>query len=538
MSIFSQYLKKLELVSSVYISFFLLCLTFVIYSNTLVNGLFFDDEHFIYNNQLVKAFNFPGIFTQSISKGDGFSTNYYRPLLLLSFTLEYKLFGNAGFIYHFMSILFHASGGIVLYLLLLKISKNKIISLITSLLFLIHPLQTEAVAYASGRGDPMSVFFILLTILFSFQGKKRFFSMFFLICALLSKETAIITPILMFISHLTERKDLSIQTVKEVFKKALPSIGIVLFYIFLRLTIFNFADTLNFQQEHNSYTDNIFVRINTFFWLLPSYIGLLLYPKDLFMERDQLVSFQTSFSFSASISILLMFSFFLLAIKYFKKNALFFFSISWFYANFILFSGILIPINGYFYEHYLYAASIGVFLCIALGINKVITYEQQNVIRIFTLTIFSFILVFFIYRTWIRNFEWHDPKTFYEQTLRHIKSPRIYNNLGMAYSEEGQTDKAIAAYRNAINLSDTYAETHYNLANMYKEKGEFKNAENEYRRSLQINPYFYHSYIQLYAIYKQQQNNQGIQDIEKSLKKLGEKNSEYNKLLDILRNNY
>ena len=135
---------------------FLFLITFLIYSNTLLNGLFFDDEQFIYENYAVQNFQFSHFFTQSLTTGAGQLSNYYRPLLFLTFGLEYQLFGGAGFIYHLSSVLIHIGGGLILFLLLTKLFANRPIALLTSLLWLIHPIQTEAVSYASGRGDPLS----------------------------------------------------------------------------------------------------------------------------------------------------------------------------------------------------------------------------------------------------------------------------------------------------------------------------------------------------------------------------------------------
>ncbi|MBI4120389.1 MAG: hypothetical protein HY454_02890, partial [Parcubacteria group bacterium] len=143
----------------------LIFIGFFIYAFNFANPLFWDDDEWIKGNLFVHSFSYlKEIFTQNVEAGFGLNSNYYRPLLLLSFAFNYAIHGLAPFGYHLVNNGIHIANGVLIFILLAKFLSRRA-SFIASLLFLIHPAQTEAVTYISGRGDPMSVFFMLLALL-------------------------------------------------------------------------------------------------------------------------------------------------------------------------------------------------------------------------------------------------------------------------------------------------------------------------------------------------------------------------------------
>jgi tetratricopeptide (TPR) repeat protein len=521
----TQLLHKLKTANVLYIATLLFVLTFAFYSNTLFNGLFYDDEQFIYANPTVQSFDLPGFFNHSLTSGAGKLSNYYRPLLFLGFGIEYQLFGNTGFIYHFDSIIVHIASGIVLFLLLKKLFGNQLVALLTSLLFLIHPLQTEAIAYASGRGDPLSFFFVMLALYLSLQKNTaaKIIAPVSFVFALLSKEIAITTPALIILVHIFAQHKVSKQTIWKSLLASLPFWLIAGIYFLLRVSVLNFANTLNFYNSANIYSSHLFVRLNTFFDLLPKYIALLFFPKTLYIERDVNVTIfpqPTLASVLSFFSCCLLFAYGLFAyIK--KEHKVFLFGFLWFAFTFVPTSGI-IPINGIFYEHFLYYPSVGFFLIISYSLY--LLYQKiPTLAKNMLFLLICCVVVALGVRTFARNSEWHDPITFYNQTLAHAQSARVYNNLAMAYADEHEDKKAIPMYQKAISLSDAYPETHFNLGNSYASLGQLNEAEKEYKKSLSLDPTFYRSYISLYRLYSLQHDEKGLADIASQLQTLGGK---------------
>jgi len=149
---------------------------FVIYAFNLNNRLFWDDDDWIVNNPFVHSFswyNLKKIFTTDILHGFGLNSNYYRPFLLLTFTFNYIIGGIKPFGYHLLSNLIHIGNAILVFSILCLVLKKRLVAFLTAIFFLIHPLQTEAVTYIAGRGDPLSVFFILVSLLLFYKSLSR-----------------------------------------------------------------------------------------------------------------------------------------------------------------------------------------------------------------------------------------------------------------------------------------------------------------------------------------------------------------------------
>src|SRR3989344_6331818 len=186
----------------------------------LNNKLFWDDDDWIINNNFVHTISWDNIkfwLTHNTLGGVGMKSNYYRPFLFLTFALNYMVAGIKPLAYHLTSNFIHIFNGILVFWLLkrfdLGISKGRTLAVafLTSLIFLIHPLQTEAITYISGRGDALVTTFMLATLILFYRSEttprlnlgriqgltlNRVLSLVFLVLALLSRETAIIFPFL------------------------------------------------------------------------------------------------------------------------------------------------------------------------------------------------------------------------------------------------------------------------------------------------------------------------------------------------------
>jgi len=522
-------------------NFYIVSLLFIFvifcYGVTLGNGLFFDDEQFIYNNVAVKNFDLPHLLTKSLSSESGEISNYYRPLLFIGFSFEYQLFKDSSFIYHFDSLFLHFLGGVLLFLLIKKLFSDQLLAFSTALLFLIHPIQTEAIAYASGRGDPLSFFFIMLTLLFLLNKGKKYHIISFitLIAALFSKEIALMTPGLIFIVLLSQKKSFTKKSILTSLIQTLPYALITISYFILRITVLNFNNTLNFYNSENIYSSHLQVRLATFFHIFPQYLELIFYPKKLFMERDSVIKVMTTITLPIILSILGIITSFFVSIWKRKNYPIIFFSLLWIGITFVPTSGIL-PINGIFYEHFLFFPSVGFFLLISYVFISIYRRSKSMTKEILGI-LFIIIVSLLCFRTIARNLEWHDPITFYNQTLNNAQSSRIFNNLAMAYADSGRPSEAINTYLKAIKIGDSYPETHYNLGNSYTSIGDARNAEKEYRKSLEISPAFYLSYIKLYSIYKSKNDKNGLAFIHTNLTNIGKSNPQFLTLLRQLENN-
>ncbi|MBI5356604.1 tetratricopeptide repeat protein [Candidatus Collierbacteria bacterium] len=508
---------------------------FIAYGNTLKNGLFWDDDEFIKRNEFIRSFSqWPNWLTKPLTAGAGVNSNYYRPFLMASFTVDYHLWGLWPAGYHFENILWHTAAGILLYIFLKEFlqkfsiqhsvfSIESKIAFSTALLWLVHPIHVEAIAYANSRGDSMATFFILLSLILWLKNKIKGSAIAFIL-ALLSKEFAIVTPGLILLIESLRGASATWQsreiptTPKTGFRNdgkakaflAITSIAIT--YIFLRLTALNFQNTLNFygtdltktdqNQPFARYAASLPVRLITFMKILPIYAGILVWPNNLHMERT--VEMPASIADSgvlipfSAVSLLIVFCF-----LFIRKSSIPAFAAGWFFISIVPVSGI-IPISQILAEHFLYLPSIGFFLIISWLvfslIFKLIKSEKWRRISLF----FVFCSLFFplLLKTIRQNRVWRDPITFYEYTLAHAQpTARVYNNLAMAYADIKNHDKAIENYQKSIALGDIYPNPHYNLGNTFVETGELNKAEEEYKKALKIDPNFSYALLKLGQIY-------------------------------------
>jgi len=500
-------------------------LVFIIYLPVIGAPLFWDDDDNIVNNTYVKNFDLANMFTKNQIEGAGFSSNQYRPILSTSFAIEHALVGNWPVLYHLTNLLIHLLNGFLIYKILKLILKNNFLPYILTALFLIHPVNTEAVSYIAGRTDLLGLLFLLLPTYVLFHtnkeaSKTKIIIIGSFLLGILSKETVIIMPGLIAFLYLFFKKSFLQKKTGLIIRSFIVTSGLAIFYMAMRLTIFNFQNTLNFYQTQNIFTESIFIRVITFLSVLPSYIGFLFAPLTLYAERSSVI--YTSLFYPLPLIGLLIVILFLLGFVFgIKRNkSLLSFGIIWFFITLFPVSNILIPVNAIITEHWLYMPFFG-FLII---IGSLIDVQIKKINRLTQATIIILIAVYFSFfaaRTYARNIEWSDPIVFYEQTLKHSSSSiRVINNLAMLYADKNNFEKAKYYYEKAISQGDIYPQPHHNLGNMYVNLGNYEKAEKEYLRAIEIDRTFSFSYNGLYNLYIFQKETQKAEEIKNKFKEL------------------
>lgn len=514
-----------------------------IYANSFNNQLFWDDDDVITNNYFIKDWRFlPQFFSQSLIAGAGQVTNYWRPLLLVSFSLDYHVWGLNPFGYHLINTILHIIAAWLIFLFLLKISRNHKLSFIVSLLFLIHPLNTEAVTYAAGRADPLSTVLVMLSLIFYWDFRKKskffgeakneelnvrhqrlkfFFSLIFFAAALLVKEQVIVLPaIILLIEYFLITWD------KSFWQKIIPTLPYVFIsgvYLALRLLFLNFNDLLGgMAYESGIYNSSLYVRLLTFTKVMMDYFHLLFIPIGLHMARE-VAPVTSIFSWPVIIFLGLIISGVIVAVKTWRKNKLIAFGLAWYFIWLILRTNVL-PINRPMYEHWLYLPMVGFWLALfSLIILIWEKYQANNLVKILErigLVVLLIYVLTFSFLTIRRNQDWRDPITFYEKNLRYTPNSFIqHNNLGMAYAAAGKNERAIAEYRRAIAIKDVYAQVHYNLANTLAATGQLDAATLEYKKSISMAPSFQFPYQNLLALYLNKKDKTSALSVLNEMKK-------------------
>jgi hypothetical protein len=268
-------------------------------------------------------------------------------------------------------------------------------------------------------------------------------------------------------------------------------------YLVARKTILDFDDTFNFYSEPNLYTEHMGYRFLTFLGTLPMYAKLMVWPSGLHMERDFPVF--AGWTLDPLIGAVVLIG---SAISVFwernHSRRIASFAALWFFSAHIPHTGVLLPVNSLFLEHWMYLPSIGLFLTLFRGL------EGRRLSWMVVASVTSGLTVALAAATFMQNEKWSDPITFYENILAHAHgTTRVFNNLGMAYSEKGDAEKAMAQYLRAIEIKDAYPQVRHNLAEELMRKGEYAAAIPHLMRAIEINPKFYYSFKDLAVCYQQ-----------------------------------
>ncbi|MDO8495759.1 MAG: tetratricopeptide repeat protein [bacterium] len=509
---------------------------FFVYSFNLHNGLFWDDHDWIKNNVYVHSFSWDNVkfwMTNNTLAGVGIDSNYYRPFLFFTFTLNYVISGMEPLGYHLLSNVLHLFNGVLVFSILHLVFRRKLLAFLAALFFIVHPLQTEAVSYISGRGDVLVTMFMLLSLLLfyiseskkeTWLGYKKILSLIFLVLGLLSRETGIIFPVLalaLYVSAISTQKFLA--SIRRGIIKTWPYFAVVIVYGILRLTVLNFLNTLDFYTEPNVYSENLHIRIFTFGPILWEYLKLLVVPIGLHMERS--VTVYTSllqwpvWPVALAVASILYFVFRLHKKENSKHEAsrVWTLGLLWFFIALGPVSGIT-PINALMYEHWLYMPMIGFWLIASFYLVKLFdSLKNKRFLFVICILLFGTYISFLGFQSVKRNILWGKEKEFYEDILKYEPdSSRILNNLGNYYFNKDEEDKAEGYYLKAVQTGDVFAQPYYNLGSMLQARGDNFGAIQLYEKAINIDPNFYYPYQALAVVYAQQGNlSEASENIEK-----------------------
>ncbi|MCL5408798.1 MAG: tetratricopeptide repeat protein [Candidatus Omnitrophica bacterium] len=495
-----------------------------VYINAIFNPFIFDDFALVVNNPYIKNFlNFPYYWTHNLFING--TSGFYRPLQTILYAVIYHLFGLNVVSYHLLNIFLHAGNAILIYILLKKLYSEKV-SFLISLLWAIHPIQTQAVTYISGTADPLCLFWTLLTILF-FSTRRYIFSFFSFIFALLSKETAILTPFLIYIYEYTRVSEVyslpfsqynSFKIFSVPFYKKLTNetyhissnkllwlfflFSFSILYAVLRITIL-----VSFKPSSMG-TVPFLSRFYTSFHAFLQYIQLLIFPNILVMERY--LPYIKTWKNSDFIVGFICFVLFLYWLYRIRKNPGLFFPGIWFLLSYIAIMNVIVPINANIAEEWMYTPSIGFFILFILGYEKIkdifldkLKTKNFSSEKIKKYIYIPLIIIFCLYgtRTIIRNTDWKNPIIFYKKAIVYFPSQRLYNNLASTYLSKNKFYQAIKYFKIVLQYSPDHYKAILGIGDSYIKLKNPKKAEEYFNKAIYLNPDSPLAYVEMAEVY-------------------------------------
>jgi hypothetical protein len=366
-------------------SLMILGLCFALYQACLPFGYVLDDQMVITGNSYTKK-GFSGIYdimtTESFEgyfgeKKELVQGNRYRPLSIVTFAIEYGIFGDTNpWVSHFINILLYALTGILLMLVLTMLFRNYksnpwwfAVPFVASIIFIAHPIHTEAVANIKGRDEIMSMLFSLAALYGALRytdtnaSKWLFVSLISYFLGLLSKENAItfLAIIPLTIYFFSEKNGAKIRSI------ALWLFVATILYLILR---FNTAGVPKFGQQINDLMNNPFLgmtpaeKFGSIMYTLGKYIALLFWPHPLSHDYYPYAIPKASiFTLIPLVSLLVYGGLLYTGFKGLVKKSVYSYAILFYLITLSIVSNIVINVGTFMNERFIFMASAG--FCIA-----------------------------------------------------------------------------------------------------------------------------------------------------------------------------
>jgi tetratricopeptide (TPR) repeat protein len=424
----------------------------IVYLNSFRGVFQFDDYNVIVDNGGVHTW---GGFLAGLPRG-------IRPFLKLTYTLNWTS-GLGLFGFHLVNVTLHAANAVMLFFLASRIgapSVSRFAALLPALLFAVHPVQTEAVAYISGRSVSLMAFFYLGSLLAYLRGRERG-SRFYLylaspilfLLAAASKEVALTLPFALVLCEAARRETTGW---KEALRAQAVHWGLLVALAVLFLAHAGYGRLLEACFDIRGAAANLLTQVHGIGYLL----SRLLMPHALNIDPELPV-----FSGGSPVPLpeaLLLAA--LLAAGSFglKKRSPAGFGILWFFLH-------LVPTNSFIprldvaNERQLYLASWGLFLAVAAGADLL---REKRGARWVT-AVAAVLVIALGVLTVSRNTVYRSEVALWEDSAR--KSPgkaRAWNNLGYAYQLAGRFRDAETAYLRALRVDPGYALARGNLRDL------------------------------------------------------------------------
>ncbi|MEM1318782.1 MAG: tetratricopeptide repeat protein [Bacteroidota bacterium] len=532
-------------------------LGFALYGNTLKHGYTQDDAIVIYDNMyttqgikgipgLLKYDTFKGFFKVE-GKDKLVSGGRYRPLTPVMFALEWQLFArperdeqgqikkdqDGNLIYkgstmmgHFGNIAFFCLCGMVLYLLLVELLKtrfdtnmSRFIALLTALLFIAHPIHTEAVANIKGRDEIITLLGSLGALYFSWQAwaQKQFgyhllaALLFFL--ALMAKENAItflaIVPLTFY--FFTD------SNVERIARQTIPFVAAAALFLAIRGAVLGWS----LGEPSMELMNNPFLKLEAKQWVafsfgekmatitytLGKYVQLLFFPHPLTHDYyPRHVNIMSWGDWQVLLSAALYLGMIIVAVIGFLKKDLLSFSILFFLATLSIVSNIVFPVGTNMSERFLFMPSVGFCLAIALLAGRLIRMQNPDKDRLPATAFQSMLIagaaavILLGGKTISRNTVWKSNYTLFTtdvQTSRN--SAKLLNAVGGELTakalkvkddkeREALLKEAVSYLKSALKIHPTFKNSYLQLGNCHNYLKEYEESIRYFSAVLALNP--------------------------------------------------
>ena len=514
-----------------WIAFALFILACIVYSPTLKNGFVWDDYGYITANTTIRSLGTRSLYTMFTVRNMG----NWHPLTSLSHALDYASWGLDPFGYHLTNSIFHGLNTVLLFLLVIQllvkaskanymatapakslqvITKYLIAAGITALLFALHPLQVESVAWIAERKNLLCTFFVLLTfhwyLMYVSAVHRMHRWMWFVgglllfLFALMSKPMAVTLPVLLLIFdyYPLKRIKLSLRENFYVIFEKVPFFLLSIVDSIITVVVQQNAGSLK-SLEHFHLGARILNAMRTLiFYLEKTIIPVALVP---YYPLPGTAAWSDARSLLSGVLIVILTGFCVWMAKKRKHLCL---------AAWLFYVVALIPMIGIIQvgdqaaaDRYTYLSNMSIYLLVGIGtlwvFEKISLTNHKNMLGgVFCFTIaVVFLLLGSITLNQIKI--WRSPESLWQYVVSKYPTSVAFShyNLGIAFFDQGKIDEAISSYKRTLTINPQHEKAHFSLGYAYLKKGMLDESIPEFKRALTRNPKYAEAHYALGSVY-------------------------------------
>jgi len=494
----SKYSDITKIANLIFPFFLIITIGIICYSSSFDASFTFDDFPRIVNNESIKdLWNLKAIW----------ESNRLRFVANLSFAINFHIHGLNLFGYHLVNLIIHILAALTVYWLVILLfitpelkeaplaKQGKTIALAVAMVFVSHPIETQAVTYIVQRITSMAALFYMLSIAFYIKARFHYdggnhrhiylyaVSIMAALLAMFTKEISVTLPLCVLV--------LEYFFFSPSFKKMCRRLTYLL-PILLTLPVVPLTYILP-QKEMMARVGLATMMVETdsisrLDYLLTQFNVISTYLKLLFLPIDQSIDYDYPivnhfFEPATLASFLLLASLLILALLLFKRFRPISFGIFWFFLT-LMVESTVIPIRDVIFEHRLYLPSVGIFLSVTAFLFHLLGNRKKILFALFAL-----ILSLASLATINRNIIWKKQVLVWHDAVK--KAPhksRIFVNRGVGYIDLNKTELAMKDYNLATSLNKNDPIPYFNRGLIYTDKGEYGSAISEFNIALRIMP--------------------------------------------------
>jgi protein O-mannosyl-transferase len=450
------------------------------------NGfLTYDDPEYVTANPYVKS----GLSFAGLKWAFGAHGANWHPITWLSHMLDGQLFGLRPWGHHFTNVLFHAANSFLAFWVLRKISGATWRSFFVALLFGLHPLRVESVAWVAERKDVLSVFFFMLALwtyaryveesATQSRHKTIYYSLSLLwfTLGLLSKSMLVTFPFVLLLIDFWPLGRVRQIPFRKVLVEKLPFLALSAgMCLIARHAQKNGAAMVN-TLSPNARIENALVSYCR-------YLEKLFWPANLSPFYPRVTSWPAIFVCGAALFLVMV-----SVLVIFRRKQQ-----PWLFVGWFWYLGTLVPVIGLIQigeqsiaDRYTYIPCLGILIAVVWGVGELTKGRRPQEIAAAMATVAAAIACLVITRAQIGY--WQTTESLFARAVAVTPdSTMACVGLGACLAERGQFDEAIPLYRHALQISPGYYEAHNNLGLALAEQGHLEDAIAQYDLALQSRP--------------------------------------------------